>query len=182
VCAGNRRHSRVSIHAPRAGRDSSSIGQLTCEVIVSIHAPRAGRDSGTPGFRGVQDVSIHAPRAGRDSGTPGFRGVQDVSIHAPRAGRDMLQRVPYGIPCGFNPRAPRGARRATNRTRSEADSGVSIHAPRAGRDAPLIFTNLPIGTFQSTRPARGATGRRRPVEADPKSFNPRAPRGARQWN
>jgi len=101
-----------------------------------------------------------------------------VSIHAPRAGRDRSwsQRGPSGR-C-FNPRAPRGARL------SSSSSPPSVMM------------------FQSTRPARGATGcavgkhllfpvsihaprAGRDFGGDnsvsaPICFNPRAPRGARR--
>ena len=67
-----RSHSRVSIHAPRAGRDLILHADPRC-IGVSIHAPR---------------VSIHAPRAGRDARAVLARRHLQVSIHAPRAGRD----------------------------------------------------------------------------------------------
>ena len=55
----------------------------------------------------------------------------------------------------FNPRAPRGAR------------------PQAGSVC------ASVSSFQSTRPTRGATGKRRP-SCRSVYFNPRAPRGARR--
>ena len=57
---------------------------------------------------------------------------------------------------------------------------ISIHVPREGHDS-LIGSTLPAaGTFQSTCPARGTTGRREPRPCSTTYFNPRAPRGARQ--
>ena len=56
---------------------------------ISIHAPRAGRDWRLCLVLGVLYISIHAPRAGRDSVTKVETLVTMViSIHAPRAGRD----------------------------------------------------------------------------------------------
>ena len=55
----------------------------------------------------------------------------------------------------FNPRAPRGARRGTDR-RVQRGNLISIHAPREGRDS-----------------------RSPPLEKPTCYFNPRAPRGAR---
>ena len=101
----------VSIHAPRAGRDTALaamsfalIGFQSTRPVrgatflsppispitaVSIHAPRAGRDIlHVRGNRREVRVSIHAPRAGRDSGRLCCRAWHIVSIHAPRAGRD----------------------------------------------------------------------------------------------
>ena len=190
----------VSIHAPRAGRDVGGVRRVR-HFQVSIHAPRAGRDPGgsksgkrpkkfqstrpargatprqgiilsctmfqsTRPARGATHVlayldnlfvvSIHAPRAGRDLVAVHLLFVPTVSIHAPRAGRDDIPgRRIHEILC-FNPRAPRGAR-------------------RCGRT-----TTRRIWTFQSTRPARGATRAGASQGKGPRSFNPRAPRGARR--
>jgi len=57
---------------------------------------------------------------------------------------------------GFNPRAPRGARLGSVRN-YERHPEVSIHAPRAGRDFSPHASRKRAKTFQSTRPARGAT-------------------------
>ena len=122
-------------------------------------------------------VSIHAPRAGGD----GFMITTDntglVSIHAPRAGGDALGDARCRNVGSFNPRPPRGGRLL---------GGAGLGAP-----AP----------FQSTPPARGATGHL-PDEwyslyvsihapraggdvypvlmpCTPLRFNPRPPRGGR---
>ena len=80
---------------------------------------------------------------------------------------------------GFNPRAPRGARHGKQPGPGDSKR-VSIHAPRAGRDALCIADYMSLPTFQSTRPARGATRRLRPWLLRCMCFNPRAPRGARR--
>ena len=100
----------ISIHAPRAGRDTlDKIGSLhishfnpraPCGArqhkvanqsngsVISIHAPRAGRDL-TPATAGIiNEISIHAPRAGRDPPRYYDKLFDVISIHAPRAGRD----------------------------------------------------------------------------------------------
>ena len=79
-----------------------------------------------------------------------------VSIHAPHVGRDPSGRCTAFAPNGFNPRAPRGARRRHG-TKRQALHGVSIYAPHVGRD-------------------ETKEGGMRMEE----SFNPRAPRGARR--
>ena len=155
----HKRHKRfVSIHAPRAGRDlvGGSIKLVTTGF--NPRAPRGARRRKIPGWR-PHLVSIHAPRAGRDDcelqtagpaslfqSTRPARGAtfrdlipalsSDVSIHAPRAGRDRLFRRRLHRGDSFNPRAPRGAR----------PIGAGYYAFKR--------------EFQSTRPARGATGRR----------------------
>ena len=78
----------------------------------------------------------------------------------------------------FNPRAPRGARRAS------AVSTMTVHAdfnPRAPRGArpPSQATLSRCARFQSTRPSWGATLRHAGAGAHNQNFNPRAPRGAR---
>ena len=78
----------------------------------------------------------------------------------------------------FNPRAPRGVRRAQAQASSDYQH-VSIHAPRAGCDNQTTLIVESIGTFQSTRPARGATIISVITGVPPSSFNPRAPRGVR---
>ena len=123
---------QISIHAPRAGRDSAG-GDWFGDPQISIHAPRAGRDADRRWGQYTGSISIHAPRAGRDLGHLPHPLVVDISIHAPRAGRDCLWLPPTPPAADFNPRAPCGARLAR--------SGI------AGTAA----------IFQSTRPVRGAT-------------------------
>ena len=80
-------------------------------IMVSIHAPRAGRDQPVRFSPAAFGVSIHAPRAGRDQYAALCKAFLTVSIHAPRAGRDITQVSIILRLFGFNPRAPRGARR-----------------------------------------------------------------------
>ena len=169
---------RVSIHAPRAGRDRLG-GRGILAPIVSIHAPRAGRDGlGGAGGGGCGGFNPRAPCGAR-------RG--DMRPQVPLAPFQSTRPV-RGATCRpswrrwrrrcFNPRAPCGARPAiygeanllsafqstrpvrgatVGFDREAGVVGVSIHAPRAGRDlrSPLIV---------------GGRG----------GFNPRAPCGARQ--
>jgi hypothetical protein len=83
-----------------------------------------------------------------------------------------------GLQC-FNPRAPRGARLSCQHRAGHADR-VSIHAPRVGCDEAPAKSSVGCSTFQSTRPACGATSRGGGQSAGDSSFNPRAPRGARR--
>ena len=100
-----------------------------------------------------------------------------VSIHAPRVGRDANANFVFSNLTGFNPRAPRGARRERLGD-SNAGFHVSIHAPRVGRDFDAR-TQVGRDLFQSTRPAWGATSTAAAAPSIFSSFNPRAPRGAR---
>ena len=129
---------------------------------VSIHAPRAGRDCATRAMEIDIGVSIHAPRAGRDGAfstdrtrTPGF------NPRAPRGARrkrQALRRAPWG----FNPRAPRGARH-TVAVNLHFPFSVSIHAPRAGRDNGLYrfsgASNVSIHAPRAGRDRSASCGR-----------------------
>ncbi len=122
-----------------------------------------------------------------------------VSIHAPRAGRDQHKIRPEKPLARFNPRAPRGARHEVD---ALTGAILEFQSTRPARGATRMSTTRPrTRAFQSTRPARGAT-RRLPGPWLPcgvsihapragrdhqansasrvrRSFNPRAPRGAR---
>ena len=57
----------ISIHAPRAGSDSSVMTSPPFRLTISIHAPRAGSDCiRAARFERQLKISIHAPRAGSD--------------------------------------------------------------------------------------------------------------------
>ena len=100
-------------------------------------------------------ISIHAPHAGRDRPEGGQDHPGAISIHAPHAGRDSGVPPMRAYAPHFNPRAPCGAR---------------LQATMGGAEA---------GTFQSTRPMRGATDRFSASISNWRYFNPRAPCGAR---
>ena len=100
-------------------------------------------------------VSIHAPRVGRDC--EDGRGCRSggVSIHAPRVGRDGRGHSQGALPLGFNPRAPRGARRQIGDAAASAWLFQSTR-PAWGATIP-VATVTTVSMFQSTRPAWGAT-------------------------
>ncbi len=150
---------KVSIHAPRAGRDTldGPYSQIVAESSFNPRAPRGARRASPVGtMHRRHSFNPRAPRGAR------------LYSHA----RNQPQRR-----C-FNPRAPRGARPGAYR-RFELSSRVSIHAPRAGRDVARAVRCTVVAAFQSTRPARGATTHRTARCWNELCFNPRAPRGAR---
>jgi len=145
---------RVSIHAPRVGRDNEFVPILE-RLCVSIHAPRVGRDGVGPKRDRARHVSIHAPRVGRDGGVKTIVSLVAVSIHAPRVGRDA--RCAGGGRAGSRFQFTRPAWGATGVVQSMTwRPGVSIHAPRVGRDLAGLVVAAGCG-FQFTRPAWGAT-------------------------
>ena len=123
---------RVSIHAPRGGRDVVNADELRGQGCFNPRAPWGARHAADQ--RGIaasmfqstrpvggatgedakgtsaRDVSIHAPRGGRDAGGQRLKRIKVVSIHAPRGGRDQVLALSPASRAGFNPRAPWGAR------------------------------------------------------------------------
>ena len=153
----------------------------------------------------IVDISIHAPRGGSDAAAvrPVPSEVQ-ISIHAPRGGSDhgLSDRL-YDRSAHFNPRSPRGERLAylTHRT---AKSIFQSTLPAGGATIDAIPMLVDAAVFQSTLPAGGATKdntsadnrgkisihaprggsdvlRCLPELANRNHFNPRSPRGERQF-
>ncbi len=147
----------ISIHAPREGCDPAACPRSHSSSI-SIHAPREGCDyagdqerkahvrfqSTHPARGATRDrfdhgstplvISIHAPREGCDYNIGHGLKLDKISIHAPREGCDEYARFKAEQWRNFNPRTPRGVR--------HGDYRISLFAQG----------------FQSTHPARGATG------------------------
>ena len=168
----------ISIHAPRAGRDTQRMAEAMQELI-SIHAPRAGRDrrscrppgrpTGFQSTRPVRGATLHhaappsdplfqstRPVRGATSNSPHLKTPKTISIHAPRAGRDTARLPPICSASNFNPRAPCGARR---RPAPKAPKQTRHFNPRApcGARPSFITPSSQQSLFQSTRPVRGAT-------------------------
>jgi len=167
----------VSIHAPRAGRDRVPIARFPWGGCFNPRAPRGARQPRRGRQGAVRRVSIHAPRAGRDRSRSGSRESSKVSIHAPRAGRDGAGHHHHRRVEVFQSTRPARGATAANFPGLKAVI-VSIHAPRAGRDD-LRGEGVDVGRSFNPRAPRGA--RRRPFGKNRllQSFNPRAPRGAR---
>ncbi len=124
---------------------------------ISIHAPRTGSDRSAPkaDAQSVQ-ISIHAPRTGSDWMVNFIRHNLCISIHAPRTGSDATIKHYQWIARHFNPRSPHGERQKFLR--------------RWKRQRKI---------FQSTLPARGATGTAARKYQRTTDFNPRSPHGER---
>ncbi len=167
----------VSIHAPRAGRDSRSAARRSYACRFNPRAPRGarhaqvGRDWQAAGFqstrpaRGATKVNAILGNTGKFQSTRPARGATvmiadsaspaGVSIHAPRAGRDSARCRRTRRPASFNPRAPRGARLAAIHLCGVTSTFQSTRPARgATSSAPRWAARA---KFQSTRPARGAT-------------------------
>ena len=190
---------------------------------VSIHAPRVGGDTRTELIAYVQDsFNPRPPRGGRrgtvcstigngkfQSTPPAWGATPDqrhdvipvsVSIHAPRVGGDVCATTRVRNVSCFNPRPPRGGRRARSASASALSSFQST-PPAWGATLDHGLCNV-MRLFQSTPPAWGATvvidlesdgpivsihaprvgGDATMATGIPRrpSFNPRPPRGGRR--
>ncbi len=146
-------------------------------------------------------ISIHAPLAGRDDSCQSWYNKFMISIHAPLAGRDPTRWSISSKAAYFNPRAPRGARRAaapalvprlrfqsTRPSRGAtlaplhdaAGKLISIHAPLAGRDRPYPCGIDLYCNFNPRAPRGARLGGSPCQDLSIADFNPRAPRGARR--
>ncbi len=111
--AGGKLHKdcKISIHAPRVGRDQG-LGLLSLlDINFNPRAPCGARQVVDGALQSGFDISIHAPRVGRDRLRGWVLYIPVISIHAPRVGRDRAPKGTTLLPTYFNPRAPCGARR-----------------------------------------------------------------------
>ena len=123
-------------------------------------------------------VNPRAPRGARRDPDVGLGGWACFNPRAPRGARP---RMTAAMPNGHLFQSTRPAWGATlDDDRIAIVRQVSIHAPRVGRDMKQAGDSAQIVLFQSTRPAWGATPLSRCRKRVWLSFNPRAPRGARQ--
>ena len=124
-------------------------------------------------------ISIHAPREGGDGNVRGFPDIKgDFNPRPPRGGRPVAGAVAVTYR-HFNPRPPRGGRPPWPApTGTPASRNFNPRPPRGGRPEPHHDGGVGV-TFQSTPPARGATGHVGVVGLETDDFNPRPPRGGR---
>ncbi len=170
-------HIQISIHPPRAGRDTPGFAEIIPDSI-SIHPPRAGRDASIRlSLTGVIFQSTRPVRGGTKA-LCNLGVCVNISIHPPRAGRDDRAFSYYDRPARFQSTRPvRGGTRAevtrhmplrfqsTRPVRGGTAQppsaflcdAISIHPPRAGRDKGTHVVPTEPKEFQSTRPVRGGT-------------------------
>ena len=146
---------RISIHAPRAGRDFFFFTHFLFLLAFQSTRPVRGATNGDgkPNANGC--ISIHAPRAGRDAPVI-MINVLDPTFQSTRPVRGATRQFSMSRQAFIfqSTRPVRGATRTFGVT-SRLFS-ISIHAPRAGRDREAWRHQL-----------------------DALHFNPRAPCGAR---
>ena len=191
---------RISIHAPRAGRDPGPAWGTPGEAYFNPRAPcgarlpnsiapsmtlpfqstrpvRGATRSGLCGDRPQWHFNPRAPCGARlrrypprekkhkFQSTRPVRGATrahlraaggvHISIHAPRAGRDQNTPQIPAVPGYFNPRAPCGARLVDIYGEDAQGTFQSTRPVRGATEVKELFSGT--AQFQSTRPVRGAT-------------------------
>ncbi len=139
--------------SPR-GSDSQVAAHFEVETYFNPRSPR-GSDARLMRPPLWPFISIHAPREGATDWQEHLEQGQQISIHAPREGSDIIRYYWRNVNGDFNPRSPRGERHA------------------------IFLPSNSLKAFQSTLPARGATGIPFDVCRHAGDFNPRSPRGER---
>ena len=141
---------------PARGATPHNLSDLKVARNFNPRTPRGVRLAGLVRRRVVPQFQSTHPARGATAPMLPDNTVRHISIHAPREGCDRVVCIClYHLTHDFNPRTPRGVRPMLRMMRSSATR------------------------FQSTHPARGATGgtcQRTPVR---RYFNPRTPRGVR---
>ena len=124
------------------------------------------------------DFNPRPPRGGRLPECDGFIISIAFQSTPPARGATRRCRCRSGSYQNFNPRPPRGGR-LVDKLLSDMRKIISIHAPREGGDVTMAQQMIDAELFQSTPPARGATGGFILLSPPIRNFNPRPPRGGR---
>ena len=119
---------------PARGATSAMVACHSLKVFQSTRPARGATEDDARLIVHHRDFNPRAPRGARLWSSASSGLAYNISIHAPREGRDFDVPERNLVDTNFNPRAPRGAR-----------PGDAVET--LSRDK----------TFQSTRPARGAT-------------------------
>ena len=170
---------KISIHAPRVGRDSLAPEENTDEEEISIHAPRVGRDSRAGTLMHIY-TAFQSTRPVWGATIPNYwenTGRQFQSTR-PVWGATICRICLSRVPSNFNPRAPCGARPSVNDGKAYLQN-ISIHAPRVGRDPAPDLTDEVFDGISIHAPRVGRDQRPHLGDSSHHYFNPRAPCGAR---
>ena len=170
----------ISIHAPLAGRDISLGISGGAGIHFNPRAPRGARQ--IKAETGCSHIIFQSTRPSRGATSTEYTLWPRASFQSTRPSRGATP------PLETSPRR-RGTFQSTRPSRGATGScgaynhvtTISIHAPLAGRDHVGAVDKLRLLVFQSTRPSRGATTLPMSSARSTVYFNPRAPRGARQY-
>ena len=101
-----------------------------------------------------------------------------ISIHAPRTGSDLSRNAFWICAKNFNPRSPHGERQ-TGSENHLRDTTFQSTLPARGATGANVGNMRTSKKFQSTLPARGATRSSGSPRHSARNFNPRSPHGER---
>ena len=170
---------RISIHAPREGSDIAR--RCICRRRRHFN-PRSPRGERQPELKeSLVYLKFQSTLPARGATVIGEHSVvtRQISIHAPREGSDYCPPVSHAGGKNFNPRSPRGERPDKY---IELPGVATFQSTLPARGA--TWTRYHVAQekeFQSTLPARGATTRDTYARRTMCNFNPRSPRGERQY-
>ncbi len=193
----------ISIHAPRTGSDVLLLCCCGLRRGISIHAPRTGSDLLLLSMAASMRVRFQStlPARGATSFYRAWPGLNlDFNPRSPHGERPSCVRIPMNSPrfqstlpargatgiqlssivryLHFNPRSPHGERpRPPQRT--GANPHFNPRSPHGERHRALV-PRFVCRVFQSTLPARGATGTAARGGDGFRHFNPRSPHGERR--
>ena len=168
---------RFNPHPPRGGRLAITTMKHDDPVFQST-PPARGATHWTGRLLACTAVSIHTPREGGDIHNYVENHLDEVFQSTPPA-RGATWNISYMDKAkgSFNPHPPRGGRLLCH-CFFLSHLSFNPHPPRGGRlhKWDILWSCV---LFQSTPPARGATGRTHFQRRDHPGFNPHPPRGGR---
>ncbi len=129
--------------------------RLQSRTIFQSTLPARGATEQRRGNTSVLLISIHAPRTGSDLRGGRVMLVIPISIHAPRTGSDVAFLSVENLLLNFNPRSPHGERHGGGVLLVSLEIFQSTLPARGATGTQKTRTSREI--FQSTLPARGAT-------------------------
>ena len=171
--------SRISIHAPRVGRDRRQRTRWSRPSIFQSTRPVWGATAIRGARARAEAISIHAPRVGRDKGRGENLVVTlDISIHAPRVGRDCGRHHTDDRAKRFQSTRPVWGATRGGACRPVAQAGFQSTRPVWGATLPVKI-NIPLDSISIHAPRVGRDSIASSVCLALSDFNPRAPCGAR---
>ena len=164
--------------SPHGERRVAAAAVLLARTYFNPRSPHGERLYFSLVFVALCDFNPRSPHGERqnrfDFALVGLR----ISIHAPRTGSDPRTNGAAVKRNDFNPRSPHGERRSIQRA---SFSALLFQSTLPARGATgLTRTSFSTAQFQSTLPARGATPAAVFWTNLKSNFNPRSPHGERQ--
>ena len=159
--------------------------KMTTPKININFNPRSPRGERQPGwcYNGSEaEFQSTLPARGATLAEKQPEQEKDISIHAPREGSDV-QIIPALIWSSyFNPRSPRGERRAIMPPTAEKSRNFNPRSPRGERRYIPSIVKISIPHFNPRSPRGERRAIMPPTAEKSRNFNPRSPRGERRAN